>query len=64
VTWREALALVGVRGTLSGWTRRGLVRTKGEVQDRRYLLRDIAAMMAARAYRRREFNILNRQGST
>jgi hypothetical protein len=59
VTWREALQLVGVRGTLAGWVRRGLVRTKGEVQDRRYLLRDLTKLLAERA-QRRKFTIVNR----
>lgn len=48
VSWREALAL-GVRGyTLSRWAARGQVRHRGEVQDRRYLLRDIAVLLARR----------------
>lgn len=48
VTWREALALGILKGTLSRWVARGLVRHRGELQDRRYLLRDLVRMMASR----------------
>lgn len=48
VSWREALALGILRGTLSRWVSRGLVRHKGELQARRYLLRDLARMLALR----------------
>lgn len=53
VTWREALAL-GVRGyALSRWVASGRVRSKGELQDRRYLLRDLAALLARRKLQKR-----------
>lgn len=58
VTWAEALRLVGARSTLAGWVRRGEVRIKGEVQDRRYLLRDITVLMARQ---RRKFAFANRE---
>jgi hypothetical protein len=53
VTWREALALGVPRGTLSRWVARGLVRSSGEIQDRRYLLRDLATCVAWRTLLRR-----------
>lgn len=57
VTWADALRLVGVRGTLAKWVQRGMVRTKGEVHDRRYLLRDLVRMLAERAQRRKFTNV-------
>jgi predicted site-specific integrase-resolvase len=46
-TWREALALGLQPHTLSRWASSGKVRVRGERQDRRYLLRDIAVRMVA-----------------
>lgn len=61
VTFAEALALGVPRATLSRWVRTGIVRTRGDVQDRRYLLRDLTAQIAARtAARRRKFHARNR----
>lgn len=61
VGWRVATAMV-LPGTLSRWVKRRLVRTRGELQDREYLLRDIAVRVAAlRAQQRRQFPIGNRQ---
>lgn len=48
VTWRQALAMGVLRGTLSKWVDRGLVRIKGDAQDRRYLMRDLVSRLAAR----------------
>ena len=63
VRWRDVKAM-GVRsGHLSFWVKRGYVRTKGAVQDREYLLRDLAvrvAMVVRR--RRRDPNNLRRPG--
>lgn len=53
ITWREARALGVAKGTLSRWIRKGNVRTLGEFQDRRYLLRDIAQRIAQRRANRR-----------
>lgn len=47
VTWRQALALGVPRATLSRWVDRGLVRCRGEAQDRRYLMRDLASRIAS-----------------
>lgn len=38
--WRAAKRLAP-KQTLSDWVRRGLVRSRGELQDRQYLLRDL-----------------------
>jgi hypothetical protein len=52
VTWREALAL-GVTGwTLSRWVSAGDVRFRGELNERQYLLRDIAMRLMHRRRRR------------
>jgi hypothetical protein len=63
VRWRDVKAM-GVRsGHLTFWVQRGYVRTRGEVQDREYLLRDLAvrvAMVVRR--RRRDPNNLRRPG--
>jgi hypothetical protein len=54
VSWRAALALGVLRGTLSKWVKTGQVRCIGDVQDRRYLLRDLAMKIAQRnGFRRR-----------
>lgn len=42
LTFREVMALGVPRATLAKWTRAGYVRFVGEVQDRKYLLRDLA----------------------
>lgn len=61
VGWRAALAIGVLPGTLSKWVTRGLVRTRGELQDREYLARDIAIRVAARrARQRRQFPDGNR----
>lgn len=61
VSWREALAMGILPGTMSKWVKRGLVRARGELQDRQYLLRDIAVRVAAqRSQQRREFPNGNR----
>lgn len=53
VSWRDAVA-AGVPGhTLSRWTQRGLVRVRGDRQDRRYLLRDLALRVAQQIADRR-----------
>jgi len=51
VSWREARALVA-RQTLCDWVNAGLVRVTGGVQDRRYLLRDLAMCIAWRRFTR------------
>jgi hypothetical protein len=62
VSWRDALALGVLRGTLSKWVARGAVRVRGETQQREYLMRDIAVRVAAaRAQQRRKFPGGNRQ---
>jgi hypothetical protein len=53
ITWRQALDLGVPRETLSRWAKHGLVRVRGELQDRRYLLRDIAVRVAARRAQQR-----------
>lgn len=53
VGWREALALGPSRGTLSYWVKRGYVRVRGDVQERKYLLRDLAVRVARMGARRR-----------
>lgn len=61
ITWRQALDLGVLPGTMSKWVKRGRVRTSGELQDRRYLLRDVAVRMATRrSQQRREFPNGNR----
>lgn len=61
VTWRQALAIGVLPGTMSKWVKRGLVHVRGELQDRRYLLRDIAVRVAAqRCQQRRQFPNGNR----
>lgn len=49
VTRPAALAMGLPRVKISRWVMRGTVRAKGERQDRRYLLRDLAAAMAQEA---------------
>jgi hypothetical protein len=63
VRWRDVKAM-GVRsGHLSFWVSRGYVRTRGEVQDREYLLRDLAVRVAmVERRRRRNPNNLRRPG--
>lgn len=54
VTYREAIALGVPEATFVRWVQRGFVRYTGEVQDRRYLLRDLAIKISQRlGYRRR-----------
>jgi hypothetical protein len=53
INWRQALDLGVPRETLSRWARQGVVRMRGELQDRRYLLRDIAVRVAARRAQQR-----------
>lgn len=54
VTWREALGMGVPRATLSFWANSKQVRFVGELQDRRYLLRDLAMKVAQRrGFRRR-----------
>lgn len=61
ITWAQALALGVLPGTISRWVKRGTVRVRGEPQDRRYLLRDLALRLAAvRTQQRRQFPIGNR----
>lgn len=47
ITLREALEVVP-RGTLARWTKTGVVRVRGERQERMYLLRDLAVRIARR----------------
>jgi hypothetical protein len=61
ITWREALALGVARATMNQWVNAGFVRVRGELQDRRYLLRDIVVRIAAKRYRRRQFINMNRE---
>lgn len=49
VGWREARRLVP-QATLSRWVGGGLVRVTGELQDRRYLLRDLVMCVAWRRF--------------
>lgn len=51
IGWRDAKRLVA-RSTLSEWVQNGLVRVRGGVQDRRYLLRDLAMCVAWRRFTR------------
>lgn len=54
LTFREVMALGVPRATLADWTRTGQVRFVGEIQDRKYLLRDLALKVAQRrGFRRR-----------
>ncbi len=54
ITHREVLAMGIPRATLSRWASSGRVRFLGEVQDRRYLYRDLAIKVAQRrGFRRR-----------
>lgn len=55
VSWKQALALNVLPGTMSKWVKRGMVRVRGELHTREYLLRDIALMVAALAVHRRQF---------
>lgn len=50
---RTAVALGVPAQTLHYWARRGLVRTRGEPMDRKYLLRDLARRVAIRHLDRR-----------
>jgi hypothetical protein len=61
ITWREALALGVARATMNQWVNAGFVRVRGELQDRRYLLRDLVVRIAAKRYRRRQFINMNRE---
>ncbi len=54
VSWRDAMRMGVPRETMSRWVKRGLVRVRGELQDREYLLRDIALRVAARRQQRRQ----------
>jgi len=53
VTWRQAMAMGCPPMALSRWASSGKVRVRGERQDRRYLLRDLALRMAHRRTNRR-----------
>jgi hypothetical protein len=54
ISWRDAMRLGVPPMALSRWARRGEVRSRGDRQDRKYLMRDVARRMAAkRANRRR-----------
>jgi hypothetical protein len=53
LTHREVMALGVPRATLAKWTRDGHVRFVGELQDRRYLLRDLSLKIAHKQGRRR-----------
>ncbi len=54
VTHREVMAMGVPRATLSKWAHNGFVRFVGGVQDRKYLLRDLALKVAhLRGFRRR-----------
>lgn len=54
VPFRDAVAAGVPRATLSRWTHRGQVRSRGDVRgDREYMLRDLAMMLAQRRIRRR-----------
>jgi len=59
ISWREALALGVPRSTMNKWVKRGLVRVRGELQARQYLLRDVAMRLAV-CWQRREFTKVNR----
>lgn len=48
VTFAAALKLGILRGTLSRWVAKGQVRVRGDLQDRQYLLRDLAMLVAQR----------------
>lgn len=52
VSWPEAIALGVTKWTLSRWVTAGDVRMRGEIQCRRYLLRDIVTRMASKRRRR------------
>jgi hypothetical protein len=47
------------RSTMNKWVGRGVVRVRGELQAREYLLRDVARRLAM-ARQRREFTKVNR----
>jgi hypothetical protein len=53
VSWRQAVAMGVPRETMFRWARQGLVRFRGERQDRRYLLRDLAVSLARRRAQQR-----------
>ncbi len=61
ITWQEARKLGAPKASMSRWVALGIVRVRGEVQDRRYLLRDVADRVSA-ALRRRKFRDRNRPG--
>lgn len=52
IDWREALRMGASGRMLSFWAQRGHVRFKGEIQARRYLLRDVAVRVASLKRRR------------
>lgn len=56
VTFAQAVAMGAPRSSLSRWDRDGLVRTSGEPGEKRYLLRDLAKVLAARSRQSRERN--------
>lgn len=54
VTWREAIAMGVKARTLAWWAERGFVRFRGEKQDRKYLLKDLAIKISQqKGFRRR-----------
>lgn len=53
LTHREVMALGIPRATLTRWVQGGEVRAVGDVQDRKYLLRDLALKVAQRRGSRR-----------
>lgn len=52
IGYREATMMGASSRMLSYWTQRGHVRWKGEIQARRYLLRDVAVRVAMTKRRR------------
>lgn len=61
VKWKDAKSM-GVRSaSLHFWVSRGYVRVRGEIQDREYLLRDLA-LRVAMVKRRRNLDYSKRPG--
>lgn len=52
ISWGEATRMGVPDATMSRWTNRGLVRSRGAPNGRRYLLRDLVHRLADRRARR------------
>lgn len=63
IKWADAMRLGIPKATMNKWVSLRYVRVRGEIQDRQYLLRDVAVRFAA-TLQRRKFTMVNRTRRT